>query len=108
LNPGASLGYEYAATDGRSFRDHLITFSLFDVMRLTMKDTVTVGLDYQFYDYLMTSPPRRDRTWSPKLSAIHLLTPKWTLLDTFSYSTNSSTIPDSYSYSRWTLAAGAT
>ena len=106
LNPGLSLTLEDNSAAGGDFKYRGYTVSLFDTLRPTSKDLINGGLDLISYDYYTNSQGRSDFTISPHISLLHNLGAKWALTGQLSYTTNSSTVPTSYSYNRFVIGAG--
>lgn len=108
FNPGGTLSYSIDSTQGAELSNNALGLSLFNVSRPTISDTVTVNIDYSINNYSQTSPQRKDNTFTPHVSALHSINNHWSLVGDLSYTINTSTVPDSYSYHRVVIGAGAT
>ncbi len=79
---------------------------MFDTVRPTSRDTLSAGVDVVYYNYYTGTAGRLDTTYSPHVSWIHALTDKWSTTGQLGYTSNSSTVPSSYSYNAFTIGAG--
>jgi hypothetical protein len=101
-----SLTLEDNLANGSDWKYRGYTVSLFDTLRPTSKDAITGSLDFISYSYYDNSQGRSDFTISPHASLVHTLTDKWALVGQLSYTTNSSTVPGTFSYNRFVAGAG--
>lgn len=106
-NPGGHVVLERDNAQDPDWKFTSVGFGVFDVMRPTSKDTLTLETDYTIVDYSSSSAGRKDHDLTLHGSWLHPLSNNWSLLGDVAYTTNSSTEPDTYAYNRFVLGFGA-
>ncbi len=107
FNPGVSLLYENNRTDGDQFFYYSYGAGLLNTMGFAGALTVTETFDFIKANYSKSSPSRTDKNYALKVNVVKLLTSKLSALFDVGYITNSSTIPDAYSYHEFITSLGA-
>jgi tetratricopeptide (TPR) repeat protein len=106
LNPGAFLLLDNDSTTNYGYVYRSYGWELSNTFRPTLRDTVTLALDYTYYNYYLSSPLRQDTTWNPHVSVLHSINDKWSILGDLGYTSNGSTIPSTYTYTRFVTGVG--
>ncbi|OFY98255.1 MAG: hypothetical protein A2070_14415 [Bdellovibrionales bacterium GWC1_52_8] len=106
LNPGASVSYEKLNTLGIDTRSNSLDFGLFNTMKLSGSDILNLSVDYTLSRYPLSTTSRSDKTTVARLSAVHTLSPAFSLLGEVNYTANSSSLADAYSYNRLAVGFG--
>jgi tetratricopeptide (TPR) repeat protein len=104
FRPGivAALEKNQAQSDDWKFMQE--SLGIYNPIRITGNDTVTLGADIALINYPVSSAGRSDTNLILHANWIKLLGRGWTFLGELSYTDNSSNIPETYSYNR--LIAG--
>ncbi|MBI3556876.1 MAG: tetratricopeptide repeat protein [Deltaproteobacteria bacterium] len=109
LNPTAYFSYEQDQTSGSDFRFHAVGLGVANAMRVLARLLVTASADVASIDYFATvNPQRRDLLFSFRAVAQYALIVHWSLTGDLGYLNNGSTIPETFSYSRFVTSLGAT
>lgn len=101
FNPSASLSYESNKANSGTYRENTIGIGASNLFKITPVDNLGF-----YFDFLSTKYPnfstdiRTDKNYAFRLNHAHTFNSKWTLLVDLSYSTNRSSIPDTYTYNR--------
>lgn len=106
FNPGADILLEHDSAQDSDWLYTTVGAGIFDVMHITGKDTATFNLDYSNIDYSSNSAGRKDNTVVIHGSWLHLLANHWALIGDLSYTVNSSTESDEFSYNRYVIGFG--
>jgi tetratricopeptide (TPR) repeat protein len=106
LNPGAFVLLDNDSTTNYQYAFRSVGWELSDTFRPTIRDTVILALDFNTYSYYLSNPSRVDTTWNPRLSVLHSINDKWSILGDLGYTSNISSIPSTYAYTRFVVGAG--
>ena len=106
LNPALTVSYESNRASNPDSKYNSTGIGASNGFRLSSSDTVTASLDYLASTYPAHALLRADKNISGRVSLIHVFTPKWSFLADVSYTTNTSSIANSFSYSRMSGGAG--
>ncbi len=105
FNPTYSIKYEVTSTTGTEYANSLYGAQLINTMKFGSFDFSQV-LEYDHTGYGTSSTNRKDGLFVLSLLASRKIGPRWGLLFSGDYSTNSSTDSASYGYNRYTFNAG--
>jgi len=106
-NPGGNINIEKNDTFGADTKYLAYGGGLANAMRVTEKDTATFSVDLLRSTYPQAAIARSDTNIPIRLNWSRRLTPKWTVLLDFSYTSNRSLVPTSFSYNRFLAGLGA-
>lgn len=106
FNPALNLGYERNDASGSSYSYSVVSASLQNTLRLRGAQQLKIGLDYSSTDYFEDTAGRSDTNLTYKLGWVKPVTPAWSMVADFSLISNSSSIAESYNYSRYNSAFG--
>jgi len=106
INPGASISYEKLHTLGTDLRSNSLDFGLSNMMKLTGADILNVSFDYILSRYPLSTSQRSDKTMIARASVVHTLSAKFSILGEATYTNNTSSLSDSYTYNRMAFGLG--
>lgn len=105
-NPGLSLAFENNGAAGSDYRYRAYGGGLTDTMRLSGSDTVTLSADFLMSTYPLESQGRSDRNITVRAGWVRGLSRGMSLVGDASYTINSSSVADVYSYNRINSSLG--
>jgi len=101
LRPEVQASYERLNTEGSDFRGHQLTLDLTNGLRITDRQLLQIGVSVIRINYPEMAPTgRADLAWTTKASYFFPIGSKLTVLADLSYTSNTSTLPDAFSYKR--------
>lgn len=101
FNPGASLSYESNHANSGTYRENTIGIGASNLFKVSPVDNLNF-----YFDFLSTKYPnfstdiRTDKNYTFRLNHAHTFSSKWTFLADLSYTTNRSSVADTYTYDR--------
>jgi hypothetical protein len=108
LNPSGYVEYEHDNADGSDFKSNTVGVGVANMLKLTPRDFVTPAIDFLASQYPQNSQGRQDRYFSVHVDAVHSMNAHFSILGNMSYTNNSSTVPDTYSYHQSVVSLGVT
>jgi len=106
FNPTLAAGFDASGTRNATYRSQAWSASLSNLIRLPGDHQLTPGIDYLLTDYADAVPVRNDQTLSLRMAWAHPISAQWTALGDLAFTSNSSNIPGSYTFSRWVAGLG--
>lgn len=106
ITPSGSLGTEINKAKANNSQSNSFLFDFVNQMRISSADTVTLNVNTSFVNYPLHSLGRKDTFMMGRLSWIHSFSPHWSVLADMSYSSNASSLVESYTYTRYLASFG--
>jgi hypothetical protein len=106
FNPGISLNYDSVPAQNAELRYRSVGAGFSNLARITGNDTLQMSLDFVTLNYADSFLGRSDKGGALRLNFTHYLSANLSILADFSYIHNISSLPETYSYDRFTSGLG--
>jgi tetratricopeptide (TPR) repeat protein len=107
LSPTASIGHEWNQALGTNQKSKTLAIDISNSMKLPLNRTVSMGITYTLARYLERVPDLRiDRSTTLRIGFQNPLSPQLVLTADASYTSNTSSLPEIYSYTKPTASVG--